>query len=503
VELGKSIPSFGISRFNSGLRFVPPDDEGFSLRGDKRRLVYKGRRRSHRFTILGDSAFEYDCILEREPESNVVTLLLEGAEQYDFFRQPDFVPDPFLKGSYAVYKKETLLGEGTGKLCHIHRPEIIDAQGRRCWGDLAIVGNELRITIPEKWLSEAKYPVVVDPTVGTSTVGSQTKWYDEDNEEVRELFFEISIATNRFYIPENFSGTATAYVYAHNRDYDGNVRPVLFSDNNNVPRNRLTKAESMIDVAVNANKLAGWRSTTFQSKDAVSAGSYAWLGISCVWFNPRFDYGAKCYWDWADDYYNDVTETVDIPDVYPVWSANWFFDFKLSMYFTYTSAQNYIYTLRQGVTLTDIRKINFSYKRVMTQICNAQTELMRFRGLCIALLDSLKVISNNSRNMVFYRTIKEHPVINDVIHRLGDFFRGLEDEAGADSKVNGGWVLFTRIVDIAQAAGSVTRGLGLFVRIVTKVFIRDYFLDRFLKSKLELVLKSCIVRELCLDSKIN
>ena len=136
VELGNKAPSWGLSRWggNSGLRFIPLDDEGFTLRGDKRRVVYKGRRRSHRFTILGDGAFEYDCILEREPESNVILLFMEGAENFDFLCQPDFVRDPFLKGSYAVYKRETLLGEGTGKLCHIHRPEIIDARGRRCWG---------------------------------------------------------------------------------------------------------------------------------------------------------------------------------------------------------------------------------------------------------------------------------------------------------------------------------------------------------------------------------
>jgi hypothetical protein len=156
VSLGDKMPSFGLSRWGGGgLRFKPPDDEGFTLRGDRRRLFYKGRRRSHRFTILDDTAFEYDCILNREPESNVISLLIDGAEIYDFFRQPDFVPDPFLKGSYAVYKKETLIGEGTGKLCHIHRPLIIDARGRRCWGELAIAGNELRITIPEQWLSEA------------------------------------------------------------------------------------------------------------------------------------------------------------------------------------------------------------------------------------------------------------------------------------------------------------------------------------------------------------
>ena len=176
VVLGKNTPSFGLHRYKQGLRFIPTDDEGFTMRGDKQRLVYKGRRRSHRFTILSNNAFEYDCILLREPESNVISLSLEGAEQFDFFQQPDFVTDPFLKGSYAVYKKETLIGEGTGKLCHIHRPEIIDARGRRCWGGLSIVGNELHITIPEKWLSEAEYPVIVDPTIGSTTVGSQQQF---------------------------------------------------------------------------------------------------------------------------------------------------------------------------------------------------------------------------------------------------------------------------------------------------------------------------------------
>jgi hypothetical protein len=196
VELGREVPSWGLKRWGSaGLRFVPPDDEGFTLRGDNRQLVYKGRRRSHRFTILGDTSFEYDCILEREPESNVITLLMEGAERFDFFRQPDFVKDPFLAGSYAVYKKETLIGggrmsfglssEGTGKFCHIHRPLIIDALGRKVFGDLSVIGNALRIIIPENWLSEAKYPVIVDPTIGTTTVGSQTHWNNVDNGATR------------------------------------------------------------------------------------------------------------------------------------------------------------------------------------------------------------------------------------------------------------------------------------------------------------------------------
>jgi hypothetical protein len=39
---------------------------------------------------------------------------MEGAERFDFFRQPDFVKDPFLKGSYAVYKKKPSPGKEPG-----------------------------------------------------------------------------------------------------------------------------------------------------------------------------------------------------------------------------------------------------------------------------------------------------------------------------------------------------------------------------------------------------
>ena len=195
VALGQKRPEWGLTRWhgNNGLRFVPPDDEGFTLRGDKQRLIYKGRQQSHRFTILGDNAFEYDCILNKEPESNVVSLLMERAEDFDFLRQPDFVPDPFLKGSYAVYKKETLIGEGTGKLCHINRPLIIDAKGRRVWGELSIVGNCLNIIIPEEWLGEAAYPVVVDPVIGTSTRGSQNLWNADPPRPWQPLYFEIDM----------------------------------------------------------------------------------------------------------------------------------------------------------------------------------------------------------------------------------------------------------------------------------------------------------------------
>jgi hypothetical protein len=260
--------------------------------------MYRGRKRSHRFTILGDTAFEYDCILNREPESNVITLLMEGAEYFDFFRQPDFLKNPLLAGSYAAYTKETLVGEGTGKLCHIHRPEIIDRWGRRCWGDLSVVGNELRITIPETWLCEAKYPVVVDPTIGTTTVGSMSTWEQDPGDWV-PLVNETCIPVNRFLVNETINGLCTAYFYVYsNEEPDSAGYPVLYSDNNNTPLSRRSTQESRINLRVTSGNPAGWRSGTLRSGESIASGTYIWFGLSTEYFwYAKFDYGSRLYRD--------------------------------------------------------------------------------------------------------------------------------------------------------------------------------------------------------------
>jgi len=431
VSLGEKLPSWGLSRWGGqGLRFVPSDDEGFTLRGDRKRLVYKGRRRSHRFTVLGDSSFEYDCILNKEPDSNVITLLMEGAEGFDFFRQPDFVSDPFLKGSFAVYKKETMMGEGTGKLCHIHRPLIIDARGRRVWGELAIVGNVLRITIPEQWLAGAVYPVIVDPTVGTTAVGSQYLYAPKE-----PLVFEACIPINRFLVSETINGNCTAYFYTNSDgDEDAGGRPVLYSDNGNTPLSKRSANEGFIDFRITSGKPVGWRSGVFNCNGNITGGSYIWFGCFTEYFwYPRFDYGSRCY--------NDFPVNLQIPNTYPL--SNYFQDFKLSMYFNYTSGQNYIRTITQGVTLTD--KTAF-------------------------------------------------PVL---------FARRLTDTTKPECKTSSSRLFFLTLSETVQAKDVITRGLLLFVRIVSGLFARDYLLKRFLIAKEELILKSCIAREITLESKIN
>jgi len=124
-----------------------------------------------------------------------------------------------LKGSYAVYRKNIVAGSGTDKICHIYRQKIIDVGGRWVWDGLDVRGDRLLITISEDWLVYAKYPVVVDPVIGTDTVGTRSEWHNGDTELMR-IMIEMCVPVNRFIAPDTFSGQCTAHYYCDYNEYD-------------------------------------------------------------------------------------------------------------------------------------------------------------------------------------------------------------------------------------------------------------------------------------------
>jgi hypothetical protein len=481
-----AFPSFGLTRWEGSrgpsipsLRFVPDGEERYALRGDRRQLLSKGRRQSHRLTVLGQDRFEYDCILNREPNSNKVTLHLEGAGEYDFLRQPDFLKDPLLAGSYAVYRKQTAVGQGTGKLCHIHRPEIIDGRGRRVWGDLSIVGDKLIITIPEAWLADATYPVVVDPVVGTTTVGSQTTWEQDPGEPWVPVTNEVQMSVNRFILPDALDGWCTAYYHAYsNAEWESGGYPVLYSDNNNTPLYRRSTQESFVDLQVSSGKPVGWRSASFHSNGLIPSGSYVWFGLAAFYFwYARFDYGSKLYSiDWGLE---------SIPEIFPgqEWMQFFYYDFRLSMYFDYVSTQGFIRTLTQGVRLYDARERIVDFGR--------------------ALIMNVRQNDTNITTLVRLRNLVETIRATDMITLVRDYLRGLLINAGSVATTHHKAGYHRRNEDITHAAAVPLRHLIMFIKILTTGSVRDYLVHRFLKAQEEIVLKSHVCREIVLESRIH
>jgi hypothetical protein len=508
IKLGDKMPSFGLHRFSQGLRFTPIDDEGFTLRSDKHQLVYKGRRRSHRFTILGDSSFEYDCILKHEPETNIIRLRIDGAEKYDFLRQPDFVENPLLQGSYAVYKKVTLLGEGTGKLCHIHRPEIIDARGRRCWGSLAVVGDELLITIPEKWLGEAKYPVVVDPILGTSSIGSQN--YYKVGGSVTLLSCMYQIIMNKIFISENIASLINFFVYKAT-DISGKrimtPFPCMFNNVNDLPNTKISYNERSLNDP-NPQYQAGWMYSQFDISCPFSGGDYIWLGVSGNNIVLRFDYGGILEKVDINSFLNYNPKSV-LPNVLgdsysPFITTNDIKDFRVSMYLQYVAGGNdYKKIISYSLNPIDSKNIKSEYNRkcsetsrVSTVISKAQTYVRKcvntassfiminglrfvenFYSVIETVLtdtrlfikieynrkftENIKVITVFSKAIAFFRHCINNAKVLSVMSKTQAFFRQCIITAG-----NSMWLNGVRTVEyINSVIDTVLTDTRLFIKI--------------------------------------
>jgi len=124
-------------------------------------------------------SYEYSVILKTKPTTNIVEFDIE-TDGLDFYYQAELTPQEKINGdfrpsniigSYAVYYDGTT--NARGKVMNIYRPKVIDAENNWEWAELNINENtgKLRITINQKFLDTAVYPILVDPTLGYTTVG--------------------------------------------------------------------------------------------------------------------------------------------------------------------------------------------------------------------------------------------------------------------------------------------------------------------------------------------
>jgi hypothetical protein len=507
VTLGDRVPVWELQRWGRDrLRVCPVERDRYVLRGDSRRILYKGERESHRFTILDTSRFEYDIILKKEPESNKRYLLLEGWEGFDFFRQPEGFGPELLRGSYAVYKKEFVLNStkyhvGTGKFCHIHRPKAIDRRGRETWGDIWIDRGIMTISIPEGWLGEAAYPVLIDPVIGSNAIGAYStfpymnqgdyEWYlqalaaNPNGTDIyyyyedRRLILEDQMALNRQTAPLTLQGTYNAYLYG---DYtDGSetfAYPMMYGSLNDKPKQILLSDTTDTKILVNSSKPAKWNKGTVTFATPVSANTDIWFGfVGEAGPGCRFDYGSPYrgvygfypYEGWYLDGYESVLELIEDSGYADIGGKpdylcdsgsdtyNWYpgarFDFKISMYLE-LPAQNYKRTLTQGVKLTDSRKRTGAYKRNMAQTVKGTTVLKRtgsFLRTCVMNAGNgmiLKLAEGFYRNCVMgvrstTALARAVQIIRNPVELLGALM-GLSHKAGIN-----------RTLSDQAAAGSV------------------------------------------------
>ncbi len=225
-------------------------------------------------------------------------------------------------GSYAVYsktKKNHEIGKENyraGKVAHIYRPKIIDANGNWVWGDMKMQGNQLVVTVPQDFLDNGAYPITVDPALGYNTDPQSSTVVTQS--QILGMYYSSSVT-----MPED--GTAqSVWVWWAAGDFDvSNAKMGIYTFT--------TLPDSYIDTTAEMTSFpgtAGWLEFTGASASLTSGVSYVpvwWHLADWKEGNLGYDSGAEGeYWldnetyggSWPSTFTNDGHDTYRIFGAY-------------------------------------------------------------------------------------------------------------------------------------------------------------------------------------------
>jgi len=234
---------------------------------------------------------KFGLILYEKPATNVFQFQLEGWEEFDFLYQKPLAnqypngsyweddgkggirtcPEE-IAGSYAVYHKTKANYEigkvnyQIGKFGHIFRPRLLDTDGLfLCWVDLLIKDGIYTLTVDQKTLDTAKYPLKFNDWFGNQGTGAKTA----TNNNCPSYCLSLSTPA---------SNGAMTSMSIYGRDWDGDGErfcPALYSNVSSLPSARLAKVDSggtAFDVTTT------WYTTNLAYASIVASTQY-WLGM--------------------------------------------------------------------------------------------------------------------------------------------------------------------------------------------------------------------------------
>lgn len=284
IDIMKDEPVVVFNKWDRQVQFGLEYD-GFKASGDRQlftdRVEWKTSKEEMHAYPNDNGDFEIDIVLNEKPTKNVFTFTVHGYEDLDFFYQPFLTQEdidsgisrpPEAEGSYAVYHKtlkdyrpflsQEDLDAGflstnyaTGKIVHIYRPLVIDADGNKVWGELLYTNGKLSVRVGQDFLDRAAYPVRIDPTVGYAVAGASTLTSD-------------NIAGSPVFIKANSAITGITF-YRSQSTTDTPARGAIYNNSANLPTTLLYQSDDEVTITTTP----GWFSVTMS--DTVSAdGTY-------------------------------------------------------------------------------------------------------------------------------------------------------------------------------------------------------------------------------------
>lgn len=222
-----------------------------------------------------DGRLKWDIEFAQKPDSNAFEWEITCSKGLSFCYQGELTEDELafdaerpdgVLGSYAVYCDRRHNNYKTGKLCHIYRPLCLDAKGQKTWADLLIKDGKLTITIPQKYLDDAAYPVTLDPTMGYTSTPSSS------------LAILGFLVANRYACgTSGEANTGTIYVFASATSAK-QAKMAVYNNGSSTIAAQSKKSSGDATISGLGTDLYRWHSATITCT-GLSSGTDYWLAI--------------------------------------------------------------------------------------------------------------------------------------------------------------------------------------------------------------------------------
>ena len=125
-----------------------------------------------------EQAYEIELVFNQIPVTNSFpfSYRTKGVTGWDY--QPALADEDVKEG---CERPENVIGSYAlsgphGKLFHLYRPHVVDADGNEVWGELQLDqdNQKIEVVVDPLWLRDATYPVRIDPTIGYTSVGASS-----------------------------------------------------------------------------------------------------------------------------------------------------------------------------------------------------------------------------------------------------------------------------------------------------------------------------------------
>jgi hypothetical protein len=160
-------------------------------------------------------------------------------------------------------------------------------------------------------------------------------------------------------------------------------------------------------------------------------------------------------------------------------------------------------TIQEQVSLSLEKWAIQKLQRIFTENVTVESGMAKKQSLIRKVEDVISGMDNQEFSVLFYRSITDTTIVTQANSGIRGFIREVKSTTGNFEGMEHGAGFYRYPIDTVDVESSLLRKLDVFVRIAIQLIAHEFFLGRFLKSKTEIVLKSCITRELTIESKIN